>query len=96
MMGETARSHEFFRKVIDEPTDFMFNEYEETRLVQLRFYSALAMKELGMETAARGMLVGINEYRLKHGLVTLHLEKSELDRWNVNDPLAEPVSPGEH
>lgn len=96
MMGETARSQEFFRKVIDERTDFMFKASLENRLTQNRFYVALAMKELGMETAGRGMLVGINEYRLKHGLVTLHLEKSELDRWNMKDPLAEPLSVEEH
>lgn len=92
MMGEAARSQEFFKKVIDERTDFMFKASVENRLAQLRFYVALAMKELGMETAGRGMLVGINEYRLKRGLVTLHLDKSELDRWNTKDPLAEPFS----
>lgn len=92
MMGDTLKSNEFFRKVIDEQTDFMFKASMENRVTQLRFYVALAMKELGMETAGRGMLVGINEYRMKHGFIPLHLEKSEIDRWNIKNPLAEPVT----
>ena len=92
IMGETSKSQEFFRKVIDEQTDFMFNTSDELKLVKLRFYVALSMKELGMETAARGMLVGINESRLKFGLVTLKLETSEMDRWNNENPLAEAGS----
>lgn len=90
MMGDTVKSREYFRKVIDEPTDFTFNESVEGNLARLRFYVALAMKELDMAAAARGMLVGINEYRLKHGLVTLKLDASELKRWTLTDPLAEP------
>jgi tetratricopeptide (TPR) repeat protein len=89
IMGETSKSQEFFRKVIDEQTDFMFNASDELRLAQLRFYVALSMKELGMEPAGRGMLVGINACRLKFGLVTLILDKSEMDRWNTKDPLSE-------
>ena len=51
-----------------------------------------AMGKLGMEVAASGMLVGINSFRQQHSLVTLRLEKSELDRWNEHDPLADPAS----
>jgi hypothetical protein len=96
MLGETAKSQEFFRKVMDELTDFTFNAGVENRTNQMRFYVALAMKELDMETAARGMLVGINEYRLKRGLVTLRLDKSELNRWTLKDPLAEPTTGAKH
>jgi tetratricopeptide (TPR) repeat protein len=90
ILGEKIKSQEFFRKVIDEPTDFMFFAEVELRLAKLRFYTALSMKELGMETAGQGMLVGINELRLKRGLVTLKLEESELDKWDLANPLAEP------
>jgi tetratricopeptide (TPR) repeat protein len=96
IQGEKAKSQEFFRKVTDEPTSFLFNAGVENSLQEKRFYVALAMKELGMETAAQGILVGINDYRLKHGLITLHLEKSELRRWTFLDPLAEPVSAAGH
>ncbi len=44
-----------------------------------------------MKQAGRGMLVGINASRFKSGLVTLKLDKSELDRWNTKDPLSEPA-----
>jgi hypothetical protein len=74
----------------------MFNAGFENRLNKKRFYVALAMREMGMEIAARGILVGINDYRLKHGFVTLHPEKSELDLWTTKDPLAEPTLSAEH
>ena len=83
--GETSKSQEYFRKVIDEQTDFLFNESDELKLAHLRFYVALSMKELGMEAAARGMMVGINASRLKFGLVPLKLDKSEMDYWNKKD-----------
>ena len=92
IQGDKAKSQEFFRKVTEEPTGFLFNEGVENNLHEMRFYVALAMRELGMDTAAQGMLIGINDYRLKHGLVTLHLEKSDLNRWTLLDPLAEPSS----
>jgi tetratricopeptide (TPR) repeat protein len=95
-LGEKAKSQDFFRKVTEEPTDFMFNAGFENRLNKKRFYVALAMREMGMEIAARGILVGINDYRLKHGFVTLHPEKSELDLWTTKDPLAEPTLSAEH
>jgi tetratricopeptide (TPR) repeat protein len=90
MLGDKAKSQEFFRKVMEEPTDFTFNASVENNLAHLRFYVALAMKELDMEPAARGMLVGINEFRLKHGLLTLKLDASELKKWTLRDALAEP------
>jgi tetratricopeptide (TPR) repeat protein len=97
MLGEPARSEEFFRKVMNEQTDFMFNEGNENRIHQLRFYVALSMKELGMQTAAVGMLSEINEYRLKRGLVVLRLGKADMNKWTLQDPLAEPASaPAEH
>jgi tetratricopeptide (TPR) repeat protein len=92
MMGETAKSEEFYRLVLEEPTDFLFNEHLENMLQKQRFYVALVMDKLGMEVAASGMLVGINSFRLQRSLVTLRLEKSELDRWNMKDPLAEPAT----
>jgi tetratricopeptide (TPR) repeat protein len=95
-LGETAKSQEFFRKVIDEQTDFLFNEGAENRIQQLRFYVALSMKELGMDTAARGMLSSINEYRLRKGLEVLSLENSELRNWTLKNPLAESASSLEH
>ena len=73
----------------------MFNSSVENILQKQRFYVALAMKELDLETPGRGILVGINDYRLKHGLVTLHLEKSELNRWTLLDPLAESSTSAE-
>jgi tetratricopeptide (TPR) repeat protein len=91
MLGDTVRSHQFFRKVIDEQTDFLFNAGAENRLHQLRFYVALALKELGMEPVARGILATINQYRVKRGLVVLPLDKSGLGDWTVQDPLAEPA-----
>ena len=92
ILGETAKSQEFYMKVLDEPTDFLFNEHLENMLQKQRFYVAMAMGKLGMEVAASGMLVGINSFRQQHSLVTLRLEKSELDRWNMRDPLAEPAT----
>lgn len=91
-MGKASESQEFFRKVIDEQTDFMFNAGDEMKLARLRFYTALSMKELGMEPAGRGLLVGINACRLKSGLVTLKLDNSELEKWNTKDPLSKPSS----
>jgi tetratricopeptide (TPR) repeat protein len=97
LLGDTVKSKEFFHRVIEEPTDFTFNASVENNLAHLRFYVALAMKELKMETAARGMLVGINEYRLKNGLVNLKLDNSEHTRWRMHDPLMEPkLSVSEH
>ncbi len=97
MLGDKLKSQECFHKVMEEPTDFTFNASVENNLAHLRFYVALAMKELDMETAARGMLVGINEYRLKHALVVLKLDKSELARWTTHDPLMEPkLSESDH
>jgi tetratricopeptide (TPR) repeat protein len=93
MLGEKAKSQDFFRKVLDEQTDFLFNEDAKNRIQQLRFYVALSMKELGMDATARGMLGSINEYRLKRGLVVLNLEKSELLKWVQRDPLVETASP---
>lgn len=91
LKGDALKSKEYFRKVIGEPADFMFNETHEPGIVHMRFYMALAMKELGMDEAARAILVGINRYRLGKGLVVLYLENSELDRWHTRDPLLEFV-----
>jgi tetratricopeptide (TPR) repeat protein len=91
-LGNKEKSQEFFRKTIDEQTDFLFNESAESRIQQLRFYAALAMSELGMENPARALLSGINEFRLRHGLVFLSLSKSEMKKWTTKDPLAEPVT----
>ena len=96
MLGETTRSQEYFQKVINEPTDFLFNASSESMLQKQRFYTALAMKDLGMEPAATGLLVGINDYRIKRGLVVLKLEKQEINKWNKVDPLAEPGSDSAH
>jgi tetratricopeptide (TPR) repeat protein len=95
IQGEKEKSQEYFHKVIDEPTNFMFNEGFENMLQKNRFYVALAMKELGLENSAQGMLTGINDYRLKHGLIMLHLDAAELKSWSAKDPLAESISASE-
>lgn len=89
MLGDTSKSREFFEKVVAEPADFLFNEGLENMINKERFYVALAMRELNMEQAARAMMVGINTYRLKQGLVVLKLDNNELSRWSASDPLAE-------
>ena len=90
-IGNIDKSREFFNKVINEQTDFLFNESAERRIQQLRFYTALAMAELGMENSAVALLSSINEYRLKRGLIFLGLSKAELKKWDEMDPLAEPA-----
>jgi hypothetical protein len=97
MLGENDKSQEFYRLVTEEPTNFLFNEHLENMIQKQRFYVALAMDKLGMESAAKGMLAGINSFRLQRSLVTLTLNKSALDQWNMKDPLTEPaVMPSSH
>jgi tetratricopeptide (TPR) repeat protein len=93
MLGDKSGSLEYFRRAADEQTDFLFNESAEERIQELRFYVALALKELGMGPASSGILGSINQYRLKRGLIVLSLDKGEMKKWDVHDPLAEPAPP---
>jgi tetratricopeptide (TPR) repeat protein len=87
LLGD-ARSQDYFRKVVNEPADHLFSEYIENSIQHDRFYTALALKELGMESTAREILSAINDYRVSQSLVPLRLESEELKRWQTIDPLA--------
>jgi Tfp pilus assembly protein PilF len=87
LLGD-ARSKEYFQKVVDEPADHLFSEYTENSIQHDRFYSVLALQELGKDTTAHEMLSAINDYRIRASLVPLRLETGELKRWEVADSFA--------
>ena len=94
MVGDAAGSQKFFRRVLEEPTDLLFNDSLEDVMQRNRFYAALSMHELGMEAAARGLLGGINVYRREHSLTVLRLDAAQLKSWNARDPFLAPPEPG--
>lgn len=86
MLGDKAKAEEYFRKCIEQPTDFRFFKPIENGQNLLRFYVALAVKELGMDATARTIMGGVNTYREAQALVRLRLEKAEIARWAEADP----------
>ncbi len=92
-LGDTAGAQKFFRQVLEEPADLLFNEALEDTVQRDRFYTALAMCELGMEVAARGLLGEINVYRRQHSLATLQLDPAQLKSWHAKDPFLAPPEP---
>lgn len=86
MMGNTAEAEKSFKKAIEQPTDWYYFKPMENYSNLLRFYVALAMKELGLEVPARSMLGGVNTYRDGQALMRLTLKKSEVKRWGEIDP----------
>ena len=86
MLGDEPAAAECFRKAVDQPATLHYFKPWEDLISSWRMYVALAMKELGMDAAAQGMLCGINKYRETAGLIPLRLEKSETNRWAEKDP----------
>ncbi|HEY3297703.1 MAG TPA: hypothetical protein VGK34_03520 [Armatimonadota bacterium] len=86
MLGNAEEARKYFLKATEQPTDYYYFRPIENGINLLRFYVALAMKELGMDAAARTILGGVNTYREWQALVLLNLDKSEVKRWAENDP----------
>jgi hypothetical protein len=86
MLGDSAEAEKYFRKGIEQKAELHWFKPFENYTNLLRFYTALSMKELGMEAAANCVLGGVNTYRETQALVFLGLVKSDLKRWNEQDP----------
>lgn len=84
--GNKEKADEYFLKTINRPADLYYFKPWEDMINQQRFYIALAMKDYGMESAARVMMGGINTYRETRGLIALQLDKNEINRWGDKDP----------
>lgn len=85
MVGQTAEAEAYFRKGIELKAELHWFRPFENYSNLLRFYTALSMKELGMEAAANCVLGGVNTFRETQALVLLNLTKEDLKRWNDQD-----------
>ena len=85
-LGKTDHARSFFEQVIAENHKAYYFARRKAEVNLIRFYQALAFKELGREAEANMVLAGVNNYRRLSGLIPLKFSIEDEKLWNTKDP----------
>ena len=85
-LAENDQAQRCFEEAASEHHKVEFFEPKREDVNKIRFYQALALKELGLEEEADRLIDGVNHYRQLKGLVPLRLKLEDEDLLAAADP----------